>query len=81
MDAGTVNGQALRAFVERIERTEEEIRTLNDDKKEIYSEAKGYGYDVKIIKKIVGLRRKEVNARREEAELLDLYMTALGMVE
>ncbi len=81
MDSSTVNGSHLRAFVERIENLEAEITTMNDDKKEVYAEAKGTGFDTKIIKKIVAMRRVEVNKRKEEAEILDLYMTALGMVD
>ncbi len=81
MDSSVVNGSHLRAFVERIENLEAEITTMNDDKKEVYAEAKGTGFDTKIIKKIVAMRRVEVNKRKEEAEILDLYMTALGMVD
>jgi uncharacterized protein (UPF0335 family) len=75
----SVNGSHLRAFVERIENLEAEISTMNDDKKEVYSEAKGTGFDTKIIKRIVALRRLDKAKRDEEAEILDLYMTALGM--
>ncbi len=81
MDASVISGQHLRAFIERIERIEEEIRSMNDDKKEIYAEAKGTGFDVKIIKRIVAMRRLDPDRRREEAEILDLYLTALGMTD
>jgi uncharacterized protein (UPF0335 family) len=73
------DGGHLRAFVERIERMEEEKRALLDDIKEIYSEAKGAGFDPKVIRKLVSLRRQDEGKRREEAEILDLYLTALGM--
>jgi uncharacterized protein (UPF0335 family) len=81
VDSSVVNSSHLRSFVERIEHLEEEQRTINDDKKEVYSEAKGTGFDTKIIKRIVALRRLDKSKRDEEAELLDLYMTALGMVD
>lgn len=80
-DTSGVNGSHLRSFIERIERLEEEKRTISDDIKEVYAEAKGTGFDIKIIRKIVSLRRQEVNKRKEEAEILDLYLAALGMVE
>ena len=69
----------LRAFVERIERMEEEKRAIAEDIKEIYGEAKGNGYDAKVIRKLVSLRRQDAGKREEEAEILSLYMTALGM--
>jgi uncharacterized protein (UPF0335 family) len=76
--AGVESGQ-LRAFVERIERIEEEIKAGNDDKRDIYAEAKGQGFDTKILKKVVAIRRQDENKRREEAEILGLYLSALGM--
>lgn len=75
---GMESGQ-LRAFIERIERLEEEKRTIADDIKDVYAEAKGNGFDVKIMRKVVSLRRQDVNKRREEEEILDLYLSALGM--
>lgn len=78
-NSGEVNAAHLRAFVERIEKLDEEQRALGDDKKEVYAEAKGAGYDAKIIRKIVGLRRQDKDKRREEEEVLDLYLAALGM--
>lgn len=69
----------LRAFVERIERMEEEIAACNADKKEIYAEAKGNGFDVPTLKKIVSIRRQDANTLMEAQALLDLYMEALGM--
>lgn len=73
-----IDGSALRAFVQRIERLEEQIRDLNGDKSEVYKEAKASGYDVKIIRQVVALRRRELNERLEEESLLDLYMQAVG---
>ena len=74
-----VEGGQLRAFVERIERLEEEKRTIADDIKDVYAEAKGNGFDVKVMRKGVSLRRQDLNKRREEEEILDVYMSALGM--
>lgn len=72
-------GGHLKAFVERIERLEEEKKAIGDDIKEVYAEAKGTGYDVKILRKIVALRKVGTELRREEEEILDLYLSALGM--
>ncbi|WP_457798086.1 DUF2312 domain-containing protein [Methylocystis sp. S23] len=74
-----VNAGELRAFVERIEKLEEEKRAIGDDVKDIYAEVKGTGYDPKIIRKIVSLRGQDKARRQEEEEILDLYMSALGM--
>ena len=69
----------LRSLVERIERLEEEKRTIAADIKEVYAEAKGNGFDTKILRKVVSLRRREAAEREEEQSILDLYMAALGM--
>jgi uncharacterized protein (UPF0335 family) len=79
-DVGGVAGQRLKAFIERIETLEEEKKALAEDIKEVYAEAKGVGFDAKIIRKIVSLRKMEPEARNEQEELLDLYKTAIGMV-
>lgn len=79
MSSNAVDANHLRAFIERIERLEEEKRAIADDIKDVYAEAKGTGYDIKIVRKIVGLRRQDKHKRREEEEILDLYMSALGM--
>jgi uncharacterized protein (UPF0335 family) len=81
MDSATVNASHLRAFIERIEKLEEEKRAIADDVKDVYAEAKGNGFDAKIIRKIVSMRRMDRQKRIEEEEMLDLYLTALGMVE
>ncbi len=70
----------LRSLVERIERLEEEKKTIAGDIKEVYAEAKGHGFDTKILRKVVSLRKKEVAEREEEQSLLDIYMEALGML-
>ena len=69
----------LRAFIERIERMEEEKSAIGADIKEIYTEAKGNGFDTKILRKIVTIRKQDANERMEQEALLDLYMSALGM--
>ena len=69
----------LKALIERIEHLEEEKRTIAGDIKEVYSEAKGAGFDVKTLRKIVSLRRKEPSERHEEEAILDTYLRALGM--
>ena len=78
-DAGGIAADQLRAFIERIERLEEEKKVIGDDIKEVYAEAKGTGFDVKILRKIISLRRKQPHEREEEDAILDLYMHALGM--
>ncbi len=77
--ASGVTADRLRSFVERIERLEEERQALADDMKEIYAEAKGQGFDVKTMRKIVRLRKMDTDQRREEEALLETYLAALGM--
>lgn len=82
MNEDTVENVAaaeLRQFIERIERLEEERQTLSDDIADIYGEAKGRGYDVKALKTLVRLRKKDTNERMEEETILHTYMAALGM--
>ena len=76
----TVAADELRAFIERLERLEEEKKTIADDIKEVYGEAKGRGYDTKVIRKIVALRKLDQNERSEMDAILELYLQALGMV-
>jgi uncharacterized protein (UPF0335 family) len=71
----------LRSLVERIERLEEEKKSIAGDIKEVYAEAKGHGFDTKILRKVIALRKKEVTERAEEEAILDLYMEALGMLK
>jgi uncharacterized protein (UPF0335 family) len=70
----------LRSFVERIERIDEEIKGLNGDKSDIYKEAKTNGFDVKVMRKLIAIRRKDYAERQEEDAILETYMQALGMV-
>jgi uncharacterized protein (UPF0335 family) len=74
---GGIAGDRLRSFVERIEHLEEEIKQLTDDKKDIYAEAKGDGFDVKILKEVIRLRKQDQKERDERDSLLDVYLTAL----
>jgi uncharacterized protein (UPF0335 family) len=79
-DSG-ISGERLRAFVKRIEKLEEDKGAIAEDLREVYSEAKSAGFDSTIIRKIVSLRRVELEKRREQEELLELYKSALGMEE
>lgn len=82
--AEAVHGVArdqLRAFVERIERLEEEKATIATDIKDVYGEAKCMGFDTKILKKVIALRKKDDQERMEEDLVLDTYLHALGMIE
>jgi uncharacterized protein (UPF0335 family) len=79
-DIGGVAGKRLVAFIERIERLEEEKAGLAEDLKEVYGEAKAVGFDVKTMRRIVKLRKMDVEKRREEDELLELYKSAIGLM-
>lgn len=74
-----IAAQELRSFIERIERLEEEKKTISDDIKDVMGEAKGRGYDTKAMKQILRLRKKDEHERSEEEMILDTYMKALGM--
>ncbi len=73
--------QQLRAIIERIERLEEEKAALAADIREVYSEAKGQGFDTKALRKIIQMRKKEAHERQEEEAVLTTYLHALGMLE
>jgi uncharacterized protein (UPF0335 family) len=77
--AGPISADRLKSFVERIEKLEEERRAIAGDIRDVYSEAKGVGYDVKTMRKIVSLRRLDAADREEQETLLDTYRHALGM--
>ena len=79
-ETGGVAAGQLKSFVERIERLEEEKKALADDIRDVFAEAKGQGFDTKIMRQVIRLRKKDTNERQEEEALLDLYMHALGMV-
>ncbi len=76
---GDVAGERLRTFVERVERLEEERAAITADIREVYAEAKGAGFDTKVVRQIVRLRRMDAAQRREEEALLVTYQRALGM--
>jgi uncharacterized protein (UPF0335 family) len=73
----TIPGGKIRAFVERIENLDTELQELNEQKKEVFAEAKGEGFDVKILKEIIKLRKQDQEERDERESLLDLYMRAM----
>jgi uncharacterized protein (UPF0335 family) len=80
-DAKTTFAQGqLKSIVERIERLEEEKKAIAGDIKEVYAEAKGNGFDIKILRKVIALRKKDANEREEEEAMLDLYLSALNMI-
>ena len=70
----------LKSIIERIERLEEEKKTLSDDIRDVYAEAKGNGFDVKALRTIIRLRKQDPNERQEEESILETYMNALGML-
>jgi uncharacterized protein (UPF0335 family) len=73
----TISGGRIRSFVERIENLDSELQELNEQKKEVFSEAKAEGFDVKILKEIIKLRKQDKEERDEHESLLDLYMRAM----
>ncbi|MFK4507856.1 DUF2312 domain-containing protein [Bradyrhizobium daqingense] len=73
----TIPGGKIRSFVERIENLDSEMQELSEQKKEVFAEAKGEGFDVKILKEIIKLRKEDKNERDERESLLDLYMRAM----
>jgi uncharacterized protein (UPF0335 family) len=77
MSEVTIPGGKIRAFVERIENLDSEIQELNEQKKEVFAEAKGDGFDVKILREIVKLRKQDEEERDERESMLDLYMRAM----
>ena len=79
-DIGGIAGERLRSFIERIERLEEEKRTLAADIKEVYAEAKGNGFDARTMRQLIRLRRMDKDDLDEQESLLDVYKRALGML-
>lgn len=78
-DAGGIAGDRLKSFLERIERLEEEKKATSGDIKEVYAEAKSSGFDTKIMRLIIRLRKMEAHDREEQEQLTDLYKQAIGM--
>ena len=79
-DVGGIAGDRLKSFIERIERLEEEKRALQEDIKEVFAEAKGTGFDTKIMRQIIKIRRMDKDDLDEQETLLDIYKRALGML-
>jgi uncharacterized protein (UPF0335 family) len=80
-DAHGVARDQLRAFIERIERLEEEKKTIADDIKDVYGEAKAMGFDSKILRKVISIRKQDADERAEQEAILDAYLHALGMIQ
>ena len=74
-----VAAEELKAFIERIERLEEEKKEIADDVKEVFAEAKGRGYDTKVMRKVIALRKRDADDVAEEDAILEMYKAALGM--
>jgi uncharacterized protein (UPF0335 family) len=79
-DISPAGAGQIKAIIERIERLEEEKKQISADIKDVYAEAKANGYDTKILRKLITLRRQDADERREQEALLETYMQALGMV-
>ena len=79
-DVGGIAGERLRSFIERIERLEEERKTLGEDIKGVFAEAKGDGFDTQIMRQIIKIRRMDEDDLDEQETLLDIYKRALGML-
>jgi uncharacterized protein (UPF0335 family) len=79
-DVGGIAGDRLKSFIERIERLEEEKKALANDIKEVYAEAKGTGFDTKIIRQLIRLRKMDKDDLDEQETLIDIYKRAIGML-
>ena len=79
-ETGGIAAGQLRSFIERIERLEEEKKGISDDIRDVFAEAKGNGFDTKVMRQVIRLRKQEPKERQEAEAILDLYMHALGMV-
>ena len=80
-DTAGIPGDRILSFIERVEQIEEELKALNEGKKEVFSEAKGEGYDVKVLKEILRIRKQDQDERDEQESLLDLYLRAMKQAE
>ena len=80
-DTVGIAGDRIRSFVERIEQLETELQEITEQKKEVFAEAKGEGFDVKVLKEIIKLRKQDQEERDEHDTLLDVYMRALDQAE
>jgi uncharacterized protein (UPF0335 family) len=80
-DTAGIAGNRILSFIERIEQIDEELKALTEGKKEVFSEAKGEGFDVKVLKEILRLRKQDKDEREEQESLLDLYLRAMQNAE
>lgn len=80
-DAHGVARDQLRSFIDRIERLETEKKTISDDIKDVYGEAKGTGFDTPTLRKVIALRKQDRDERMEQEAILDTYLFALGMID
>jgi uncharacterized protein (UPF0335 family) len=76
-DTAGIAGERILSFIERVEQIDEEMKALTEGKKEVFAEAKGEGFDVKVLKEILKLRKQDQDERDEQESLLDLYMRAM----
>ena len=76
-DTAGIQGDRIRSFIERVEHIDEEVKALNEGNKEVFAEAKGEGFDVKVLKEILRLRKQDKDERDEQESLLDLYLRAM----
>lgn len=81
MSVSNVAKEHLTAFIERIEKLEEEKKTISDDIKDVFAEAKGNGYDVKALRAVIRIRKQDKDERLEQEAILETYLHALGMLE
>ena len=79
-EAGGVAAAQLRSIIERIERLEEEKKSLSDDIRDVFAEAKANGFDTKVLRQVIRLRKQDADERQEQEAVLDLYLHALGML-
>lgn len=79
VSSDSVAQDQIKAFIERIERLEEEKAAIAGDIKEVYAEAKGNGFDTKVLRQVIRIRKQDRNERLEQEAILDLYLAALGM--
>jgi uncharacterized protein (UPF0335 family) len=76
-DTAGIPGDRIRSFIERVDHIDEEIKALNEGKKEVFAEAKGEGFDAKVLREILRLRKQDKDERNEKESLLDLYLRAM----
>lgn len=79
-NSDAINGNQLKSLAERIVRLEEEGQSIKDDIKEVFLEAKGHGYDVKVLRKAIAMAKRDPNERAEEEAILSLYLDSIGML-